>query len=195
MKQILAIIATTILSFSALAGDSEYTKTSGVNADATAVAGSASQASNAGNTQVINFNDPNGSRDLTRSINDVHYSGEYTVKNVPNVYSPPLTTSNDTCMGSSSVGASGVGFGLSIGSTWTDKNCTMLKNSRELWNMGMKAAAFARLCMDDDNKEALEITGFVCPQTKRENAKRAAINNEATTMPVADTSVTTFDLK
>jgi hypothetical protein len=38
-----------------------------------------------------------------------------------------------------------------------------LKNSRELWNMGMKAAALARMCMDGPNREALEITGFKCP--------------------------------
>jgi len=43
----------------------------------------------------------------------------------------------------------------------------MLKNSRELWNMGMKSAALARMCMDKKNREALELTGFVCPQAKK----------------------------
>lgn len=99
---------------------------------------------------------------------NVHYSGEYKVKNVPNVAGPALTSSNDTCMGSTSGGVAVAGFGLSLGSTWSDKNCLMLKNSRELWNMGFKAAAMARMCMDDLNKEALELTGFVCPTKKAE---------------------------
>lgn len=79
---------------------------------------------------------------------------------------PPLTSNNDTCMGSISVGASTVSIGLSVGGTWTDKNCMMLKNSRELWNMGFKGAAVARMCMDHDNHEALESTGIKCPQRR-----------------------------
>jgi hypothetical protein len=42
---------------------------------------------------------------------------------------PALTGSNDTCMGSTSVGAAGLAFGVSFGSTYTDDNCMMLKNS------------------------------------------------------------------
>lgn len=91
-----------------------------------------------------------------------------TLKNVPAIGAPALASSNDTCMGSTSGGVAMAGFGLSLGSTWSDKNCLMLKNSRELWNMGMKAAAMARMCMDDLNKEALELTGFVCPTKKAE---------------------------
>src|SRR5271165_1109258 len=35
-------------------------------------------------------------------------------------FAPPLTSSNDTCMGSSSMGATGMSFGVALGSTWTD---------------------------------------------------------------------------
>lgn len=90
---------------------------------------------------------------------------------------PPLTSSNDTCMGSTSVGASAVSFGFSAGSTWTDENCVMLKNAREIWNMGFKGAALARLCMDKLNKEALETTGIMCPPRREavsEPAPRAS---------------------
>jgi hypothetical protein len=76
---------------------------------------------------------------------------------------PALTGSNDTCMGSTSIGAAGLAFGVSFGSTYTDDNCTMLKNSRELWNMGYRGAAIARMCMDDRNRHALEATGVACP--------------------------------
>jgi hypothetical protein len=75
-------------------------------------------------------------------------------------------------MGSVSGSVNFAGFGASAGTTVVDQNCVMLKNSRELWNMGMKAAALARLCMDTDNKEALEVTGFQCPVMKREQAKQ-----------------------
>lgn len=125
---------------------------------------SQSAAVNAGNNQYVVFNSPEKS--VTEA--SVRYSGEQTVKNVPNVSGPQLTTSNDTCMGSTSASVNVAGFGGSYGSTWTDGNCVMLKNSRELWNMGMRAAGLARMCFDEDNKEALELTGFECPQTKRQ---------------------------
>jgi hypothetical protein len=87
-----------------------------------------------------------------------------TVKNVPAIFAGALTSSNDTCMGSTTAGGAGPGFGISFGTTWTDNNCKMLKNSRELWNMGMKAAALALMCKNDDSvREALEVTGYTCP--------------------------------
>ena len=98
------------------------------------------------------------------------------------VSGPALVTSNDTCMGSTSGSVNIAGLGIGGGSSWTDTNCKMLKNSRELWNMGMKAAALALMCTDAANKDALELTGFICPQTKRDNDRKeqAAIANEPT---------------
>lgn len=75
-----------------------------------------------------------------------------------------LGSADDTCMGSSAVGAQGTGFGFSLGSTWTDENCKMLKNARELKSHGHHAAAKARLCMDDDNALAFELAGEPCPR-------------------------------
>lgn len=91
---------------------------------------------------------------------------EATKRAAASAYAAPLTSSNDTCMGSTSAGLQAPGFGISGGSTWTDKNCVMLKNSRELWNMGLKEAALARMCMDSDNKEAIELSGIHCPVRK-----------------------------
>lgn len=119
----------------------------------TSTSTSEASAANQGNSQTITFTSP------TESTT--------TVKNVPSIGAPALAGSNDTCMGSTSIGAAGVGIGITIGSTWTDNNCKMLKNAREMWNMGMKAAALARLCMDDDNREAMEQTGFTCPERKK----------------------------
>lgn len=104
--------------------------------------------------------------------NIVEYSGSYTMKNVPSVSGPPLTTSNDTCMGSSSGSANGPGFGVSFGSTWSDDHCKRLKMSRELWNKGMKAASLAVDCMDPTARLALEITGTMCPQSMTTDERR-----------------------
>jgi hypothetical protein len=103
-----------------------------------------------GNSQTINITSPS---ETTQ-----------TVKNVPSMFSGALTSSNDTCMGSTTMGGAGPGFGVSFGTTWTDNNCKMLKNARELHNYGMKAAALALLCKGDESvREALEVTGYTCP--------------------------------
>lgn len=75
-----------------------------------------------------------------------------------------LGSADDTCMGSSSAGGQGAAFGFSLGSTWTDENCKMLKNARELKSHGHHAAAKARLCMDNDNALAFELAGEPCPR-------------------------------
>ncbi len=75
-----------------------------------------------------------------------------------------LGSADDTCMGSSAGGGQGTGFGFSLGSTWTDENCKMLKNARELKSHGHHAAAKARLCMDNDNALAFELAGEPCPR-------------------------------
>lgn len=140
-----------------------------------------SEASNAGNNQTINLSlqTPSGvagpasaGSSEQASTQNVNYGGTQTVRNVPSMNSAPLTSSNDTCMGSASGAVAAPGLGISLGKTYVDDNCVMIKNARELWNMGMKGAAMARMCMDKDNREALELTGFVCPQTKREEEAR-----------------------
>jgi hypothetical protein len=77
-------------------------------------------------------------------------------------------------------------FGVSIGSTWEDKNCKMLKNSRELWNMGMRGAAIKLLCTDPDNRFALESTGIDCGETKEaweSNGQKVAVAQRPVQVP------------
>ena len=119
---------------------------------------SGATADNAGNSQNITFTSPE------KTMQTI--TGNQTIKNVPSVNGPMLSTSNDTCMGSVSGSLNMAGFGIGGGSTWVDKNCKMLKNSRELWNMGMRAAALALMCNDEDNRSALEATNYVCPPRK-----------------------------
>lgn len=113
------------------------------------------------------------------TLGRVEYSGDYTIKNVPSVNGPPLTTSNDTCMGSTSGSANGPGFGIGFGTTWTDEHCKDLKTSRELWNKGMKAASLAIDCMNPRAKMALEITGTKCPQSMTVEERQAAFGAQA----------------
>lgn len=137
---------------------------------------------------LVNCPSPDGTRDTTtRQIIDgrqeVIQSGTTTVKNTPSVSGPPLVSSNDTCMGSTSGSVNVAGFGAGLGTTWTDQNCKMLKNSRELWNMGMKAAALALMCTDASNREALELTGFKCP-TRKPEQQVVQSNGERYTDPI-----------
>ena len=113
------------------------------------------------------------------SVSRVEYGGNYTIKNVPSVNGPPLTTSNDTCMGSSSGSANGPGFGIGFGTTWTDEHCKDLKTSRELWNKGMKAASLAIDCMNPRAKLALEMTGTKCPQSMTAEERQVAFGAQA----------------
>ena len=85
-----------------------------------------------------------------------------------------LTSSNDTCMGSTGIGGQGMSFGFSIGTTWTDSNCIMLKNARELKMQGHEKAAKARLCMDSDNAMAFELAGEPCPRALKSSQAAVA---------------------
>lgn len=194
MNKIL-LMAAVFLCSNAFAGDTQSQGTSSsANTNSTAAA------SNQGNSQAITFTAPanttnsqsittNGTQTVNQNIGgtqtqDVNYSGTQTVKNVPSVSGPNLTSSNDTCMGSTSGSANGPGFGISVGSTWTDTSCVRIKGAREIWNMGMKAAALAMLCKDPEIHDALEDTGYTCPTHK----KNSQVSTVTTTKSGQDAS-------
>ncbi|MBN8751667.1 MAG: hypothetical protein BGP22_12785 [Variovorax sp. 67-131] len=140
-----------------------------------------------GNNQAVTFASPSNTTSSVTSTQNisnsgttgVEYGGSYTIKNVPSVNGPNLTTSNDTCMGSTSASANGPGVGLSFGTTWTDEHCKRLKMSRELWNKGMKAASLAMDCMDPAAQAALEMTGTKCPQSMTADERVSAYGPQA----------------
>lgn len=183
------LIALTLLGLSA--GALAQTTAGGANNQSSSSATTNAQ----GNTQAVNFNSSAPSdvtsratvdSNSTQNINNtgattsvVDYRGSYTVKNVPSVSGPNLTTSNDTCMGSTSASANGAGVGLSFGTTWTDEHCKRLKMSRELWNKGMKAASLAMDCMDPQAQAALEMTGSKCPQSMTAEERVSAFGPQA----------------
>lgn len=75
----------------------------------------------------------------------MHYSGSYEVKNVPTAIAPTVYPTSP-CMGSTSAGASGVGFGVSFGSSWTDDECGIRETARSFAGMQMREDALAVLC-------------------------------------------------
>lgn len=194
MKKILFAIA---LAFTAVTaayadpvvnGGSGTTNAVGAQQGQTTDVTSTSAASNAGqqNQQGVTLNieaaqpraiDRVISDQTTRSTSDstqhIVYDNAQVIKNTPSVSGPQLTTSNDTCMGSTSGSVNVPGIGVSLGTTWVDDNCKRLKNGREMWNMGMKGAALALMCGDKENKEALEMTGYICPQSMTREERQA----------------------
>lgn len=152
-------------------------------------ASTGNQSTTTGNSLVIEGGPANTTAEITQTIQgtqtqNVVYSGTQTIKNVPSMAAPNLATSNDTCMGSTSGGIAVPGFGASLGGNWVDPNCKMLKNSRELWNMGMKAAALALMCSDEQNREAIEMSAtsaeeYVCPQTRKAREQTVAASGRA----------------
>jgi len=66
-------------------------------------------------------------------------------KNTPAVFSGNVYPTAP-CMGSSTVGGAGVGFGFSVGSSWTDDECGIRETARSFAGMGMKEDSLAILC-------------------------------------------------
>ncbi|MCE9567639.1 MAG: hypothetical protein K8U57_37030 [Planctomycetes bacterium] len=96
---------------------------------------------------------------------------------VSSAFSAPLVASEDTCTGSSSAGAQGIGFGVSLGSTWTDGDCVRRKDARELHNMGYKDAAISLMCQNEHVRAAMATAGTPCaapeePETSYESPVR-----------------------
>ena len=112
-----------------------------VRANAAAFAGAASQsgaksnANSGGNVQNV----------VVTDSGRMEYSGKYEVKNVPSVFSGNVYPTAP-CMGSSSIGGAGVGFGFSIGSSWTDDECGIRETSRSFNGLGLKEDAIKVLC-------------------------------------------------
>jgi len=70
---------------------------------------------------------------------------DYTVRTVPNVLTGAVYPTAP-CMGSSQVGGAGVGFGFSVGTSWTDEECGIRETARSFAGMGLKDDALAVLC-------------------------------------------------
>lgn len=134
--------------------------------------GSSSGASstNAGNTVK---GEVKGGNNTSTQANSVTVNGDTVVYEaqernpVATAYSAPLTSTNGTCMGSTSGGAQGVGFGISFGSTWSDTSCDLRYDAEALRAAGLPKAAQARLCQKAEIAKAMEAAGTPCPAAKK----------------------------
>lgn len=103
--------------------------------------------SNGGNTLTVN-----AAPIPTQTTTRIEQS-DYTVKNVPSVFSGNVYPTAP-CMGSSTVGGAGVGFGFSVGTSWKDDECGIRETSRSFSGLGLKEDALAVLCTSEYAKAA-----------------------------------------
>lgn len=123
-------------------------------AGGSAKSGSFSQSNSGGNTL------SNGGNSLTVNAAPIPTQtttrieqNDYTVKNVPSVFSGNVYPTAP-CMGSSTVGGAGVGFGFSVGTSWKDDECGIRETSRSFSGLGLKEDALAVLCTSEYAKAA-----------------------------------------
>ena len=82
---------------------------------------------------------------------------------VSSATAPGLSSSNGTCMGSTSAGAQGMSFGLSFGSTWNDDDCNRRYYGALAQSLGLKKVAIALYCQNEDFSSAMRAAGYNCP--------------------------------
>ncbi len=84
---------------------------------------------------------------------DLRHSGEYTVKSAPTVIGGSNSPSAN-CHGTSNVGLSLAGFGISLGSSWKDKDCQVVQTAMSMMALGLREDAIAVLCQVEHVKVA-----------------------------------------
>ena len=82
----------------------------------------------------------------------------------PSAVAPSIMSySQDLCTTGASAAVQTQIFGISSGRSVRDENCERLKNSKALYDMGMKVAAVALLCQNEKVFRAMEQSGSPCP--------------------------------
>ena len=101
----------------------------------------------------------------TTSVVTTNSENETTVRSPPpSAISPNVGGNNSDLCTISSSGAMGTQiFSLSLGATYTEKNCLLLKKAARLHDFGMKVAAVSLLCQDARAFDAMWMAGTPCP--------------------------------
>jgi hypothetical protein len=73
------------------------------------------------------------------------YPEKQTIRNVPNVSLAAMYPSAN-CHGTTTVGGSGVGFGIGFGTSWEDSECQIRETARSFSGLGLKDDAVSVLC-------------------------------------------------
>jgi hypothetical protein len=113
----------------------------------------------------IDPNPPIRTESTTNSIVNSTSTSETTLKSPPpSAISPTINTSNsDLCTFGVAGAIQTQILGLSTGTQVRDMNCEMLKNSKTLYDMGMKVAAVSVMCQDKRVFDAMMNAGTPCP--------------------------------
>lgn len=120
------------------------------------------------NTENINVNNnTNTSQNVNTSTSTSNATQKVTqrIKTAPPSAVAPsiMSYSQDLCTTGASAAVQTQIFGISSGRSVRDENCERLKNSKALYDMGMKVAAVALLCQDEKVFRAMEQSGSPCP--------------------------------
>ena len=93
----------------------------------------------------------------------------------PSAISPTINTSNsDLCTFGVAGAVQTQILGISTGTQFTDDNCERLKNSKTLYDMGMKVAAVSLMCQDERVFKAMMNAGTPCPYDGKIGAEAKA---------------------
>ena len=120
------------------------------------------------NTENINVNNnTNTSQNVNTSTSTSNATQKVTqrIKTAPPSAVAPsiMSYSQDLCTTGASAAVQTQIFGISSGRSVRDENCERLKNSKALYDMGMKVAAVALLCQNEKVFRAMEQSGSPCP--------------------------------
>ena len=161
------IIIVLILGVVIAVADQTQTNQSGSN---TNIEGGYTSSSNSTN----NFS--SGSSSNTTSNNTTN-SNSNIKSSPPTASASPVPSSGlDSCFSGISAGFQGFSFGLSAGKSVRDKNCEIIKLSRELKANSMAIASIAILCNHSpDVFYAMEVAGSPCPANKGLIGKEAQL--------------------
>lgn len=136
----------------------ENTNTSAANATQSQSVGPLTNTVESTNANAANANQAQS----TSNANNTSVTFEGARLPASTAVAPTIFSGSDTCMGSSSAGGQGMAFGFSFGTSWTDKNCVRLKNSRHLLELGFDAAAIHIMCQDKSVRRAMRDAGTPC---------------------------------
>lgn len=110
----------------------------------------------------VTVNTPSATAGANASANSASLSGDSAAnaslsapRQVHSATAPALSTSNGTCMGSSSGGVQTTVFGFSAGATWTDEGCNRRYNAAMLNALGYPRAAVVMMCEDPAVRRAM----------------------------------------
>ena len=142
----------------------------------------------------VNTNDTtiNSTADNSNTNTNVNTSDSNITQEVisppPSAIAPSIQSGgNDTCTVSYSAAVQTQILGVSGGGHIRDMNCERLKNSKTLYNMGMKVAAVALMCQDESVYKAMEMAGTPCPYKGEIGATAQALwDNDPDRIPVDD---------